>query len=179
MAHILHRMSDQQSSDRKILWEETEGAWTVIVYGDVGVRGNTILSEQRQGKEIREGNWVMCSAGRGHCRGRASGRSVIDIRTVVPWGRIGGADVQIQPFLTSLLRTDGRDFQLLAFHVKPRDTDVCCSEQKAWTVFTAALSRVPPEDGSDPTGETLWGSQNKRKKANFKLWTLHFVLLLD
>ena len=50
------------------------------------------------------------------------------------------------------------------------------SEQKAWTVFTAALSGVPPEDGSDFTCETLRGSQNQEEEGEFKIMALTFCV---
>jgi hypothetical protein len=68
------------------------------------------------------------------------------------------------------------NFQLFATHVNPRVTDVCCSEQKAWTVFTAALSRVPPEDGSDPSCETLRSSQKQEEEGEFEIMNPTFCV---
>lgn len=81
---------------------------------------------------------------------------------------MGGAYVQIQSFLTSLLRADGGELSNSRLSHKPRVTDVCCL-QKAWTVFIAALSRVTPEDGSDPTAETLRGSQKQEEEGEFEI----------
>jgi hypothetical protein len=56
---------------------------------------------------IRGGKWVLCSAGCGHCRGRASGRSVVDIRTVVPVRvmRTYGGSRRTDPVILNLTTT--------------------------------------------------------------------------
>jgi hypothetical protein len=64
--------------------------------------------------------------------------------------------------------------QLLDSHVNPTVTDVCCSEQKAWTVFIAALSRVPPEEGCDPTVETVRASQKEEEEGEIEIMDVTF-----
>jgi len=112
-------MSDQHSSKRQ-MWNEIEGAWAVTVYGACGSEKEYHIERTEAGEEdvsIRVGNWVLCAAGCGHCRGRASGRSLCQC---VPWGRIGGADVRIQSFLASLLPADRCEFWTSRLSRKPK-----------------------------------------------------------
>jgi len=133
----------------------------------VGVRGNAILSEQGQAKKTSlyysETECCVLQAAE-----TAGAEPVADqsLCQCVPWGRTGGEDVQIQSFLTSLLRADRREFKTFRPSRKPK------SQQKASTVVTAALSRVPPEDGSDPNCETLRGSQKQEEEGEFEITDL-------
>jgi hypothetical protein len=126
MAHILYRMCDQHSSNRQILWEEMEGVWTVTVYAACG-------------KE-REGTSYWANSGRGRRRLYTGGkRSVVFCRLRTLQGQsqwhqhwytnicanacvedvLGGADVQIHPFLTSLL-SGGCGLEVVCWPLVPK-----------------------------------------------------------